>query len=69
MLHSREPRRAFRTLEAVNDGYDEVTHINWIVMQAVPASVLPTDNGIGRFEAPGRYAKDMDVNDPALRRS
>jgi imidazolonepropionase-like amidohydrolase len=64
-VHGHIPA-GIRTLEAVNDGYDEVTHINWIVMQAVPASVLPTDNGIGRFEAPGRYAKDMDVNDPAL---
>jgi hypothetical protein len=64
-VHGHIPA-GIRPLEAVNDGYDEVTHINWIVMQAVPASVLPTDNGIGRFEAPGRYAKDMDVNDPAL---
>jgi len=64
-VHGHIPA-GIRTLEAVNDGYDEVTHINWIVMQAVPASVLPTDNGIGRFEAPGRYAKDMDLNDPAL---
>jgi imidazolonepropionase-like amidohydrolase len=64
-VHGHIPA-GIRTLEAVNDGYDEVTHINWIVMQAVPASVLPTDNGIARFEAPGRYAKDMDVNDPAL---
>ena len=64
-VHGHIPA-GIRPLEAVNDGYDEVTHINWIVMQAVPVSVLPTDNGIGRFEAPGRYAKDMDLNDPEL---
>ncbi len=64
-VHGHIPA-GIRPLEAVNDGYDEVTHINWIVMQAVPASALPTDNGIGRFEAPGRYAKDMSIDDPAL---
>lgn len=58
-VHGHIPH-GIRTSEAVADGYDEVTHINWIVMEGVPASVLPTDNGIGRFEAPGRYAKDMD---------
>ena len=30
---------------AVADGHDEITHINWIVMEGVPASVLDTDNG------------------------
>jgi imidazolonepropionase-like amidohydrolase len=64
-VHGHIPA-GIRPLEAVNDGYDEVTHINWIVMQAVPASVLPTDNGMGRFEAPGRYAKDMSIDDPSL---
>ena len=51
-----------RTLDAINAGYDEVTHINWIVMQAMPDSVINESNGIMRFEGPGRYAKDMDLN-------
>jgi imidazolonepropionase-like amidohydrolase len=51
-----------RPLEAINEGYDEVTHINWIVMQAMPDSVINESNGIQRFEGPGRYAKDVDLN-------
>ena len=51
-----------RTLDAVKAGYDEVTHINWIMMQAMPDSVINESNGIMRFEGPGRYAKDVDLN-------
>jgi imidazolonepropionase-like amidohydrolase len=55
-----------RPMEAINDGYDEVTHINWIIMQALPDSVIAVDNGIARFDGPGRYAKDVDLNGPAM---
>jgi len=55
-----------RPSKAVADGYDEITHINWIVMEGVPESILPVDNGIARFEGPGRYAKDMDLHSPAM---
>jgi len=65
-VHGHIPA-GIRTLEAIDDGYDEVTHINWVVMQAMPASVLPVDNGIMRFEAPGRYAKDLDLDGPAMK--
>ena len=51
-----------RTLDAINAGYDEITHINWIVMQAMPDAVIKESNGIMRFEGPGRYAKDLDIN-------
>ena len=51
-----------RPLEAINAGYDEITHINWIVMQAMPDSVIKESNGIMRFEGPGRFAKDLDLN-------
>jgi imidazolonepropionase-like amidohydrolase len=64
-VHGHIPH-GIRPSEAVKDGYDEITHINWIVMEGVPASVLPTDNGIGRFEGPGRYAKDMDLHSPEM---
>ncbi|HUQ09099.1 MAG TPA: amidohydrolase family protein [Steroidobacteraceae bacterium] len=50
-----------RPLDAINAGYDEVTHINWIVMQAMPDDVINASNGIMRFEGPGRYAKDLDL--------
>jgi hypothetical protein len=44
-----------RPLEAINAGYDEITHINWIAMQAMPDSVIAVSNGIMRFEGPGRF--------------
>jgi imidazolonepropionase-like amidohydrolase len=65
-VHGHIPA-GIRTMEAIRDGYDEVTHINWIMMQAMPDSVLPVSNGIMRFEAPGRYAKDVDLDGPALK--
>ena len=64
-VHGHIPH-GIRPSEAVKDGYDEITHINWIAMEAVPASVLPEDNGILRFEAPGRYAKDFNLEGPEL---
>jgi imidazolonepropionase-like amidohydrolase len=51
-----------RPMDAINDGYDEITHINWIVMQAMPDDVINASNGIMRFEGPGRYAKDVDLD-------
>ena len=64
-VHGHIPN-SIRPSVAVADGYDEITHINWIVMEGVPDSILPVDNGIARFEGPGRYAKDMDLNSPAM---
>jgi imidazolonepropionase-like amidohydrolase len=50
-----------RPLAAVNAGYDEITHINWVVMQGMPDSVVEVSNGIARLEGPARYAKDLDL--------
>jgi imidazolonepropionase-like amidohydrolase len=55
-----------RPLEAINAGYNEVTHINWIAMQAMPDSVIAVSNGIMRFEGPGRFMKDVDLDSPAI---
>ena len=65
-VHGHIPQ-GMRPLDAIKGGYDEITHINWIVMQAMPDSVIATDNGMMRFEGPGRYAKDLDIaTNPAL---
>ena len=64
-VHGHIPH-GIRPSAALAAGYDEITHINWIVMEGVPEAALATDNGIGRFEAPGRYAKDMDLDAPAM---
>ncbi len=59
-VHGHVPA-GIRPLDAVNAGYDEITHINWIMMQAMPDSVIQVSNGIARFEGPGRYGKDVDL--------
>ena len=56
-----------RPLEAIDDGYDEITHINWIIMQAMPDSVIAVSNGMARFEGPGRYGKDVDLDGTPMR--
>jgi imidazolonepropionase-like amidohydrolase len=60
-VHGHVPA-GIRPLDAVNDGYDEITHINWIMMQAMPDSVIQVSNGIARFEGPGRHARDVDLD-------
>ena len=65
-VHGHIPA-GIRPLDAVNAGYDEITHINWIVMQAMPEEVIKVSNGIARFEGPGRYARATDVDAPLLR--
>jgi len=57
-----------RPLEAISAGYDEITHINWIVMQAMPDDVIKQSNGIMRFEGPGRYAKDLDLDSEPIKK-
>lgn len=64
-VHGHIPA-GIRPMEAIRDGYDEITHINWVMMQAMPDSVIPVSNGIARFEGPGRYAKDVDLGGPAI---
>jgi imidazolonepropionase-like amidohydrolase len=64
-VHGHIPA-GIRPLDAINAGYDEITHINWVMMQAMPDSVIPVSNGMMRFEGPGRYGKDVDLEGPAI---
>jgi len=66
-VHGHVPA-GIRPLEAIEAGYDELTHINWILMQAMPDDVIRVSNGFMRFEGPGRYGKTLDLNAPALTR-
>jgi imidazolonepropionase-like amidohydrolase len=59
-VHGHLPA-GMRPMQAINDGYDEITHINFVMMQAMPDSVVDKSNGIARFEGIGRYAKDVDL--------
>ena len=65
-VHGHIPA-GIRPVDAINAGYDEITHINWVMMQAMPDSVNPVSNGIMRFEGPGRYAKDVNLEGPAIK--
>jgi hypothetical protein len=56
-----------RPLDAVRAGYDEVTHINFIMMQAMPQSVVDKANTAARLEGPAKYGKDVDLDSPAMK--
>jgi hypothetical protein len=56
-----------RPLDAVRAGYDEVTHINFILMQAMPQDVVDKSNTAARLEGPARYGKDVDLDSPAMK--
>jgi imidazolonepropionase-like amidohydrolase len=56
-----------RPLEAVRAGYDELTHLNFVVMQAMPKAVVDKANTAERIAGPARLAKDVDWNAPEMR--
>lgn len=60
-VHGHIPA-TLRPTDVIRGGYDEITHINFVMMQALPDSVVNIDNGIERFNGPGRYAKDVDLD-------
>ena len=60
-VHGHLPA-GMRTMDAINDGYDEITHIYFVIMQAMPESVVTKSNGLARVEGPARYAKNVDLN-------
>lgn len=60
-VHGHLPA-GMRTMDAINAGYDEITHIYFVMMQAMPDSVVNVSNGIARFEGPGRYARNVALD-------
>ena len=42
-----------RPLDAVRAGYDELTHLNFVVMQAMPKEIVDKANTAERIEGPG----------------
>ncbi len=56
-----------RPLEAVRAGYDELTHLNFVVMQAMPKAIVDKANTAERIAGPARLAKDVDWDAPAMR--
>ncbi|HEY1314762.1 MAG TPA: amidohydrolase family protein [Steroidobacteraceae bacterium] len=60
-VHGHLPA-GMRTSQAIDDGYDEITHIYFVMMQAMPDEVVNQSNGMARFLGPGRYAKDVKLD-------
>lgn len=60
-VHGHIPH-GMRPLDAVRDGYDEITHVNFVMMQAMPDDVVKTSNGTNRFMGTGKYAAGVDLH-------
>ncbi|MEO7654711.1 MAG: amidohydrolase family protein [Sphingomicrobium sp.] len=60
-VHGHIPA-GMRTLDAVDAGYDEITHLYFATMQAMPQSVVDKSNTTLRMTGPARYFKDVDLN-------
>jgi imidazolonepropionase-like amidohydrolase len=65
-VHGHIPA-GMRPLEAVRAGYDEITHINFIMMQAMPQDVVDKANTAARLEGPAKYGKDVDLDSPEMK--
>ena len=60
-VHGHIPAH-MRTLDAINDGYDEITHIYFATMQAMPQEVVDKANTTMRILGPGKYFKDVNLD-------
>ena len=60
-VHGHIPA-GMRTLDAINAGYDEITHIYFATMQAMPDEVVAKANTTMRLLGPGKYFKDVDLD-------
>jgi len=60
-VHGHIPA-GMRTLDAINAGYDEITHIYFATMQAMPQEVVDKANTTMRMLGPGKYFKDVDLD-------
>jgi imidazolonepropionase-like amidohydrolase len=65
-VHGHVPA-GMRPLEAVRAGYDELTHLNFTMMQAMPDAVVRESNGEARIFGPGRYAAGVDLKSAEMR--
>jgi imidazolonepropionase-like amidohydrolase len=64
-VHGHVPA-GMRPLDAVRAGYDEVTHINFLMMQAMPQAIVDKANTAARIEGPAKFGKDVDLASPTL---
>lgn len=64
-VHGHVPA-TMKPSEAVAAGYDELTHLNFVVMEAMPRAVIDKANTRQRMEGPARYFKDVDLDAPLM---
>lgn len=60
-VHGHIPA-GMRTLDAVNAGYDEITHLYFATMQAMPDDVVAKSNTTLRLTGPGKHFQNVDFN-------
>jgi hypothetical protein len=65
-VHGHIPA-GMRTLDAVNAGYDEITHVYFATMQAMPDEVVAKSNTTMRLLGPGKYFKDAAFDAEPMR--
>jgi cytosine/adenosine deaminase-related metal-dependent hydrolase len=59
--------RTVRPLDAVREGYDELTHMNFVLMQAMPDSVVDDKVGLRqRHFGPGGLGGGVDIHSPTM---
>jgi imidazolonepropionase-like amidohydrolase len=65
-VHGHVPA-GMRPSEAIEAGYDEITHINFVMMEAMPDDVVAKSNGMARFTGTGRHARAVDLEADPIR--
>jgi hypothetical protein len=65
-VHGHLPH-GMRPLDAVRAGYDEITHINFAMMQSMPQDVVEQSNTFVRVTGPGKYASDVDLQSTTMK--
>jgi imidazolonepropionase-like amidohydrolase len=65
-VHGHVPA-TMKPSEAVAAGYDELTHLNFVVMESMPKEVIDKANTRQRMEGPARFFKDVDLDGPLMK--
>ncbi len=65
-VHGHVPH-GMRPLEAVHAGYDEITHIIFVMMQAMPQTVVDESSSVARYYGIAQYGPGVDLRGPAMR--
>lgn len=65
-VHGHVPA-TMKPSEAVAAGYDELTHLNFVVMESMPREVIDKANTRQRMEGPARFFKDVDLDGPLMK--